>query len=149
MTILLRPARALDAGKVGGLITEGNALNAWKPRLHSGAEDIGFGAKMIDRGWVTVACEDRQVLGFIARQDDYIHALYIGAQARGSGVGRMLLDDAKAGRDRLSLWTFELNIGAQRFYLREGFVEDSRTDGHANEEKLPDIKYIWTRKAKT
>ncbi|SMC49892.1 GNAT family N-acetyltransferase [Primorskyibacter flagellatus] len=149
MTIILRPARSLDAGKIGGLMSDGNAANAWKPHLHSAAEDISYCAKMIDCGWVTVACEDRLLLGFIARQEDYVHALYVSAQARGSGVGRMLLDDAKIGRNRLKLWTFQHNIAAQRFYLREGFTEDSRTDGHSNEEKLPDIRYIWARKGKT
>ncbi|TCS67539.1 acetyltransferase (GNAT) family protein [Primorskyibacter sedentarius] len=149
MSVYLRPAQSLDAGKIGEILTDGNGANPWKPHLHSGAEDIGFCAKMIDRGWVTVACQDRRVLGFIARQEDEVHSLYVAAQAQGAGIGRMLLDDAKAIRDRLELWTFQLNTGAQRFYLREGFTEVKRTDGQSNDEKLPDIRYLWTRKAKT
>ena len=35
------------------------------------------------------------------------------------------------------------NLAAQRFYLREGFVEKKRTDGQRNSEGLPDIEYHW------
>lgn len=148
MTIELRPATSLDAGKIGELLTGGNRANDWKPVLHTAAQDISFCARMIDRGWVTLACDARAVLGFIAREDDEVHSLYVSASAQGSGIGRMLLDDAKTARDRLELWTFQNNTSAQRFYLREGFKELRRTDGQTNDEKLPDIRYVWTRKAK-
>ncbi len=44
----------------------------------------------------------------------------------------------------LDLWTFQSNIGAQRFYNRHGFLEVMRTDGAGNEERSPDIRYRWT-----
>jgi hypothetical protein len=47
----------------------------------------------------------------------------------------------------LQLWTFVSNLGAQRFYLRHGFVEVERTDGAANEEHAPDILYEWSAAA--
>ena len=49
----------------------------------------------------------------------------------GQGLGKALLDRAKAGRDRLQLWTFVANDGARRFYRREGFRELGRTDAPA------------------
>jgi hypothetical protein len=30
-----------------------------------------------------------------------------------------------------------------RFYERHGFVEAERTDGRRNEERAPDIRYVW------
>ena len=42
----------------------------------------------------------------------------------------------------LDLWTFESNVGAQRFYERAGFVVVDRTDGD-NEEQAPDRRYRW------
>jgi GNAT superfamily N-acetyltransferase len=42
----------------------------------------------------------------------------------------------------LRLWTFESNLGAQRFYERHGFRPIERTAGD-NEEGAPDILYIW------
>ncbi len=121
--------------------------NSWKPRLHSGAEDIAFVGQMIDRGWITVA-EDPDatpVLGFLARNGAEVNALFVETSARNRGVGRVLLDDAKEASDVLTLWTFQANQGAQRFYRREGFVEIRRGDGRDNDEGLPDILFRWQK----
>ncbi|WGW03689.1 GNAT family N-acetyltransferase [Tropicibacter oceani] len=139
----LRPARSTDAGKLGAMMSEAVAGFDWKPMLHSGAEDIAHAGKLIDRGWVTVAAQDRTLLGFIARDDEYVHALHVAANAQGGGVGKALIDHAKAQCRRLELWTFAANTGAQRFYEREGFAVLERTDGASNEEGLPDIRYRW------
>jgi hypothetical protein len=48
-----------------------------------------------------------------------------------------------SGPEGLRLWTFASNAGAQRFYERHGFVETRRTDGRDNEERAPDILYVW------
>ncbi|MFZ7090338.1 GNAT family N-acetyltransferase [Primorskyibacter sp. 2E233] len=141
--LLLRHARSTDAGKLGAMISEAVAAFDWKPLLHSGAEDIDHVGKMIDRGWVTVAAQGGAVVGFIAREESRIHALYVTAQAQGSGIGTALLNTAKEAVSRLELWTFQANEGAQRFYEREGFVVDRRTDGADNDEKLPDVHYVW------
>ncbi|MEO5621323.1 MAG: GNAT family N-acetyltransferase, partial [Cypionkella sp.] len=75
-----------------------------------------------------------------------ITALYLTPQARNRGLGKALLDRAKAEAERLTLWTFQANHQAQRFYLREGFAESRRTAGD-NEENLPDIQFVWHAKA--
>jgi hypothetical protein len=41
-----------------------------------------------------------------------------------------------------SLWTFQANLGARRFYERHGCRQVRRTDGD-NEENLPDILYEY------
>lgn len=144
MILYLRPAQPTDAGKLGAMITEAVAANSWKPVLHTGAEDIGHAGRLIDRGWVTVACDENgRVLGFIARNGDVVQSLYVARHGQGMGVGKALLDAAKAVQPRLTLWTFEANTGAQRFYEREGFTVAERTDGRENEEGLPDIRYVW------
>lgn len=43
----------------------------------------------------------------------------------------------------LTLWVFETNVDARRFYRDHGFVEVERTDGSANEERSPDVRYAW------
>lgn len=142
---LLRPARSTDAGKLGLMITEAVAARAWKPRLHTGAEDIAHAGQLIDRGWVTVFCEaDDTPVGFLAREDGFIHALFVAARAQRRGVGGALLRDAQSRADRLDLWTFEANAGARRFYRRHGFEVVARSTGD-NEEGLPDIRFRWQR----
>ena len=59
----------------------------------------------------------------------------------GRGIGVGLLDLAKRERPHgLRLWTFVSNDGAQRFYEEVG-----RTNGSRNEERAPDIQYVWER----
>lgn len=142
--ITLRPAHPRDANRLGAMITEAVDARAWKPRLHSGAQDISHAGTLIDRGWVTVAELGRDTAGFLAREGHFIHALFVAAWAQGQGLGTALLHDAKDRAERLELWTFQQNEGAQRFYLRHGFGETGRTEGD-NEEGLPDIRYLWRR----
>lgn len=85
------------------------------------------------------------VLGFLALEGEKIHALYVAPGWTGRGIGRHLLDRAKALSPRLRLWAFEANHGAQNFYLREGFAEIRRTDGAGNDEGLRDIQFAWER----
>ena len=143
MTASLRPARSTDAGATGDILFRFQAETDWMPKLHSGAETIAFCGALIARGWVTVAEIDGQVIGFLARDDEEICALYLAPEATGQGAGKGLLDHAKTQRDRLFLATFEANTGARRFYEREGFCEAGRGDGTNNDEGLPDIAYLW------
>jgi len=143
---VLRPARSTDAGTVGGILTEFAATTEWMPKLHSGAEDIAHAGAMIKRGWVTVAEQDGGVIGFAACDGADLDALYVAGAIRGQGVGTALLQHMMVQHDRLSLWTFQTNEGAQRFYLRHGFTEVQRTDGATTDEKLPDVRFEWQRK---
>ena len=140
----LRPARSTDAGKVGAILSEFIDTTSWMPRIHTRAEDIGFCATMIDRGWVIVAVSDG-VDGFLAQDGEEVSCLYVSSAAQGNGVGKALLDHAKQRADRLELWTFQANEGARRFYAREGFVELRETDGARNDENLPDVFLEWRR----
>lgn len=142
--ITLRPARDLDAGALGAMMTLDTHAQSWKPLLHSAAEDIAHVARMTAMGWITVAIDDDETpLGFLAREHEDIHALYVHPDAQGLGVGRALIADAKLHSPRLELWTHQANTAAQTFYSHAGFHEVKRTDGAENEERLPDILYQW------
>ncbi len=143
MTVTLRPARSLDAGQTGDILHGFARENAWMPELHSLAETISFCGTMIDRGWVTVAETGDGIAGFLALDRDEIHSLYLRPSERGKGIGQQLLERAKSQSSNLSLFAFEANLGARRFYERNGFVEAARRDGSDNDECLPDIKYVW------
>lgn len=141
---LLRPATPLDAGRVGAILSAWIDETPWMPRIHTRAEDIAHADMMVRQGWVTVS-ENETINGFLARNGDDIHALYIAPDARGQGVGSRLLIDAMHKNDQLSLWTLQANTRAQAFYERHGFTEVERTDGTGNDEGLPDIRYHWQR----
>lgn len=145
----LRAARSTDAGATGDILWRYQTATEWMPKLYSAAETLAFCGSMIDRGWVTLAVVQGQTVGFIARDGVDIHALYLTHAMIGRGVGQMLLDDAKVRSDRLCLWTYQAASGAQKFYLRHGFIEKDRTDGSDNDNHMPDVFYVWTREATT
>jgi GNAT superfamily N-acetyltransferase len=58
-----------------------------------------------------------------------------------------LLDLAKErSMGDLQLWTFQVNDRARRFYERNGFVIAELTDGHGNQEREADVRYVWSRR---
>ena len=111
------------------------------PKLHSREEDLGFLQGLI------AGCRVRVIegAGFMAVEGGVVRALYLEPSARGLGLGKALLDDAKGRAGRLELYTFEANAGARRFYAREGFREVRF--GAENEEGLPDVFLVWQRGA--
>lgn len=145
--ITISAARTLDAGAVGHILSVSNDAMPWLPRLHSAAEEIMYAGDMIEAGWVRVAKRDGKVVGFIARWEEEVHALYVLPEAQDSGVGTALLDDAKSESDKLSLWSYQANSSATRFYGLRGFIETARTDGSENDAGLPDIRFEWVKGA--
>lgn len=92
---------------------------------------------------VWVAETGDQLLGFCVRSDDNISALYVIATARNKGIGKLLLDAAKADCDWITAWAYEQNSHALRFFKREGLVEVSREIEVGS--NLVDIEHRWTR----
>ncbi|MGJ8627566.1 MAG: GNAT family N-acetyltransferase [Sulfitobacter sp.] len=145
--IYLRAARSTDAGATGAIFSEFTQTTDWMPHLHTGAEDIAHAGQLIERGWVTIAERDGAIVGFIAFDGAEIAALYVTARQRGRGVGKALLDHVCAKVPCVNLWTFQANARAIAFYNRHGFIEVTRTDGATTDEKLPDVRLEWKRKA--
>jgi len=91
------------------------------------------------------ASQGKALVGFIAFRTGWIDQLYVLPHRQGQGVGHALLQVAQTASASLSLWTFQRNVPAHRFYERHGFVGIEATDGSRNEEREPDILYRWTR----
>lgn len=91
---------------------------------------------------------DGRTLAVLVLDQDWVDQLYVDPDFTGMGLGSRLIDLAKSLRPAgLQLWTFQSNLGAQRFYRRHGFTEAERTDGSGNEEKAPDSRFVWTAPA--
>lgn len=144
MTLDLSPATPRDAVPLARLLGDWLRETGWIPVLHNRGEDLSFLRRMIASHRVLVA-RDPVPVGFIAVKQGDIAAFHVAEGHRSRGIGRQLLEAAKAQEARLALWTFQANEAAIRFYLREGFVEVERTDGAGNEEHLPDVRMIWRR----
>jgi GNAT superfamily N-acetyltransferase len=93
--------------------------------------------------WLAVA-DDGTLLGLMVLDGDWVEQLYMDPAWTGRGLGTRFVELAKQRRPGgLQLWTFASNARAQRFYERHGFTVEERTDGSGNEEKAPDLRYVW------
>ena len=113
---------------------------AWMPKLHSLEEVQRFYSEYLFPKTRVFVTGDPPQAYLSLDCENCVSALY--SALPGRGLGKALLDHAKTLTETLSLWTFDANVRAQRFYEREGFKPIRRTDGD-NEEGLPDILYRW------
>lgn len=139
-----------DAPACAAILNHWIDATDWMPRVHDAADlESYFRDNVLDAHSSWVAEHRGDACGFLALDvgQRLVTALYLSPEARGRGIGRVLLDRAKAASPQgLGLWTFVANTGARAFYHREGFREAARTDGD-NEEGLPDILFRWTPEA--
>ena len=148
LDLSLRRAEPDDAIPLADLYTRARvaAVPLMPPALHTNAEDRDWFAAQLARptheAWL--AERDGCLLGYALMDAVWLDHLFVRAGATGEGVGGVLLDLVKSLRpDGFSLWVFESNAGARRFYARHGLVELERTDGAGNEERAPDIRMAW------
>lgn len=95
----------------------------------------------IEQAWV--AEQDGTIVGFCTRDADNIGGLYVATARRSTGIGKRLLDAAKAERDWITVWAYALNSRARDFYRREGLVEISREV--EPESGLMNVEHRWVR----
>ncbi|MBK5568575.1 N-acetyltransferase family protein [Ensifer sp. 2YAB10] len=144
-SIGIRRAERDDMAACAGILNRWIDATPWMPRVHDHADVERYYAETVfAERTVILAEEDGEIAGFLSLSDDHhVTALYIDKRHRGAGIGARLIATAKAmSPDELSLWTFEHNRDAQRFYEHQGFEAVRWTDGD-NEEHLPDILYRW------
>jgi len=65
--------------------------------------------------------ENEKPVGIIAFREGWIDQLYVLPPSHCRGFGTALLQIAQSRYRRLSLWTFQRNRNARRFYERRGF----------------------------
>ncbi|MEU6772859.1 GNAT family N-acetyltransferase [Streptomyces sp. NPDC046759] len=87
---------------------------------------------------------DGAIVGLMVLQGELLSQLYLDPKRRGCGIGARFVALAKErSPGGLSLWTFQVNKPAHRFYERHGFTAVEFTDGSGNEERDPDVRYVW------
>ena len=148
MTITVRRGTEGDARAAADLWLRARkaALGAIPPPAHTDEEVRAWFASRVVRDTDLWLAEDDAgaPVGVLVLDGECVDQLYVEPALTGRGIGGRLLALAKRERPGgLRLWTFASNAGAQRFYERHGFVEARRTDGRDNEERAPDILYVW------
>lgn len=148
--VVLRHARDSDAlGMADVWLRSFAAALPTVRRAHDDDEVRGwFSHVVVPRyeTWVAVAGGTGSVVGLLVLADTELEQLYLDPSWRGRGLGDRFMTLAKQQRPQgLELWTFQVNKPARRFYERHGFVAVEQTDGLRNEEREPDIRYVWRR----
>ncbi|MCH5277537.1 MAG: GNAT family N-acetyltransferase [Desulfovibrionaceae bacterium] len=67
-----------------------------------------------------------KLAGFAAVVADHLTALFVAPEWQGRGLGRLLMEDARRRRNRLSLSVYESNRAARAFYEHLGFAARER-----------------------
>jgi 8-oxo-dGTP pyrophosphatase MutT (NUDIX family)/N-acetylglutamate synthase-like GNAT family acetyltransferase len=147
-TVVVRPAVPSDAATLGEvyLRSRAHALPG-VARPHDDADVRRYVRDVLVGGGQTSVADVCGVpVGLVTVASGWVEQLYLDPPWIGRGIGARLVDHAKALQPGgLQLWTFQVNAAAQRFYERHGFVAVERTDGSGNEERSPDIRYVWAR----
>lgn len=126
--ILLRPATQADYDSIAAIWHASAGLPgvgpAQLPSLARLRERVDI---EIDAGWqVTVAEAGTEIVGFLAVKPApaILDQLFMHPEARGLGLGQLLLDAAKAQMpDGFTLFTRPGNAPARRFYEKHGLTQ--------------------------
>jgi putative acetyltransferase len=149
-SVRLRRATPADAASIAAVHRNafGDAL-PWIPTLHTPEEDLAYFTRVVDEQRTTVIEHHDQIVAFAATTTGWLNHLYVSPSHQGKGYGRQLLDDVTLDHQlnmpdiELTLWTFQRNFRARRFYGMNGFVPVEFTDGKGNEEQEPDLRFVW------
>lgn len=147
-SVVLRRAGAPDATAAAGVwLRSFAAALPTVVRPHSDDEVRAYFRDVVvpfREAWVADDRGGAGVVGVMVLDGDELSQLYLEPGWRGRGLGDRFVALAKERVPRgLTLWTFQVNEPAHRFYERHGFVAAEYTDGSGNEEREPDVRYVW------
>ena len=140
----LRSGEPDDIAPIARMLRSTYDRMTYIPRLHTPAEDLAYIAGHFAECEVWVADDGNGVIGFAILADEQLLQLHVEPERQSQGIGGLLLAQAKERRPTgFSLWVFQKNEGARRFYERHGLELIRVTDGEGNEEREPDALYAW------
>ncbi|GIL01127.1 MAG: GNAT family N-acetyltransferase [Alphaproteobacteria bacterium] len=143
---VLRLAGVADLPACARIVNDYIDETEWLPRVHSREQVAGFFTPTLLASRALWLAElDGDIVGYMSvAPTGMVHALYLAPNARGAGLGAMLIDRAKQDHpERVELTVFEPNLAARRFYAREGFVEVPEGRRVDTEEGIPTLLMRW------
>lgn len=146
MTYSYREAKSSDSKCCVKILRDWADETSWMPELDDlePMEEYWKGVFKNEPTWVAEL--NNEIVGFCVRNighENNIGALYVVPESRNCNVGKHLLDMAKEGCDHITVWAYEANTKARKFYHLEGCIEVSREfDKNVN---LIDVEHRWER----
>jgi GNAT superfamily N-acetyltransferase len=136
----LREAWVADLPACAEIVNDVIDETPWLPRIKSQEDSAAmFGPDLLSRCLVLVGEVGERIAAYLSKTTEcLISAPYLVPGKRWPGLGKQLLDEAKARRpDGLRLTIFEPNHAALRFYAREGLTEDPAAREDTTAEGVP------------
>jgi GNAT superfamily N-acetyltransferase len=147
MTLSIRRARLGDAEETAAVFSTSFKSMDFVPKLHSDDEDRAFVRGLIANKETWLALVDGRIAGLACIDGDWLAHLYVHPEQQGHSVGHALFETVRLERPKgFQLWTFQANARARKFYERRGCEAVEFTDGKRNEERRPDVRYVFTGK---
>ena len=78
--------------------------------------------KMLPHSLIQVAEIEGNIVGFIGMNETKIEGLFVNSNFQSRGIGHSLIEWAKTRNEVLTLYVYQKNQRALKFYLKEGFV---------------------------
>jgi GNAT superfamily N-acetyltransferase len=102
-----------------------------------------FRDQVLKKDQVWVVEKNGIAIAFMAMEDDFVDQLYIHPDQWRQGIGKALLDFARArSPEHLWLYTLQVNVNARAFYEKNGFVAE-KFGVSPPPESEPDVEYHW------
>lgn len=142
----VRPADPTDAEAIAEVLVRARqaAVPHMPPPVHPDHEALAHLRDRMSQAEAWVGEVSGRVVGFALAERGWLDMLYVLPEHARQGLGSALLEVVKHRHaDGFSLWVFESNTPARRFYRDRGLVELERTDGTGNEEGAPDVRVAW------
>ncbi|MEM8570276.1 MAG: GNAT family N-acetyltransferase [Pseudomonadota bacterium] len=140
--ITIRAAQRGDLAACADIVNAWIDATDWMPRVHTPEVIAGFIRDAFGDREIWVAGDPVEAYLSVRPDVSQIGGLY--CRHSGKGVGRALMDRAREVRDFVWLRTHAPNLRAQKFYLREGFVEVGRMMPDPPE-TVEEIQMDWRR----
>lgn len=86
---------------------------------------------------------EKEIMGFIGLDKEYIEGIFVLDQYQKRGIGKALLNHVKAKKEHLSLNVYQKNLNAILFYQREDFcIQYEDVDENTGEKEY---RMVWNR----
>lgn len=86
---------------------------------------------------------EKEIMGFIGLDKEYIEGIFVLDQYQKRGIGKALLNHVKAQKEHLSLNVYQKNLNAILFYQREDFcIQYEDVDKNTREKEY---RMVWNR----
>ena len=118
---MIRELRKVDINKVAEIWLDTNIKTHYFISAQYWKSNFELVKELLLQATVYVYEDKQEIQGFIGLSNEYIEGIFVSEEMQSQGIGKLLLDDIKTRKTRLSLNVYQKNIRAISFYQREGF----------------------------